>query len=294
MAFVPAPPAGVKVRHLLEAVSQLARVHGYGCISWSSVVTPDRLKRHVTAMTARSDPILMAVGLHPDLPWLGELNDLKPSHLPFHSRAALFSDVWPILHAAFLHSPWSFYMHGLASGFWDTVVAWLEDAASTVFLLLPKAIRQMVVQEWACISRQTAVPVDAPDWFGGWEALNMRVKSLNKYGLDIEVVMNAVEKMVFFVAFVVIHPPCKHEVQSKGGVDSNLVITACTSKFVRMTDFIYHLARMCLRWPPVLKPKVRGLRSRGWDVPVLHAMASVDCPSHVCAGLHSLLLVSFD
>jgi hypothetical protein len=52
-------------------------------------------------------------------------------------------------------------VQALRTGFLEAFTVWLEDVVSVVFLLLPKAIRQQVVQEWACILRQTVFPVGA-------------------------------------------------------------------------------------------------------------------------------------
>lgn len=121
----------------------------------------------------------------------------------------------------------------------------------------------------------------------GWAAINMRVKSTNKFGLAIETVLESLDHALHFFALLSSFSPCAHEVRRSLALEPHEALppTACaaldtaTHMLERAADYAYHAARFLVRWTPLTRVKASCLLSTTlWIEATLAA-------SHPCAAM---------
>jgi hypothetical protein len=262
---------------IVEALSHFAAALGYGSQSPALPVDADRLHRQshsLSQVLGAGDPLLHAFSqsVGSPLAWIAEYAGSEArggAGRTFDARARRITQLTPLLHASFLFDPSKFILEGMRCGYIASLMIMLEEIVSVLFLLLPKAIRQQCTQEWACIVRSTTYLAGTvvPAYEAGWDAINNRVKSTNKFGLDIVVVMSSLAALTHFLFLVASYPACEHELkktlQGVAVVPQPVVaiITQATHILERCADYLYHACRMLIRWIPLTKFKASILLS---------------------------------
>lgn len=255
---------------IVEALAHFAAALGYGSQSPALPVDAERLRlqsHSLAQVLGAGDPLLHAFSqsVGSPLAWIAEYAGSEArggAGRTFDARARRITQLMPLLHASFVFDPSTFVLEGMRCGFLASLMIMLEEIVSVLFLLLPKAIRQQCVQEWACIVRSTAYPAGTivPAYEAGWDAINNRVKSTNKFGLDINTVMAALASMTHFLFLVSSYPACEHEHKKSLSVavvplPVVAIITQATHILERCADYLYHACRMLIRWIPLTKFK---------------------------------------
>ena len=257
------PKQGHWTIKIIETLAKFAEVLGYGSISPSNTTAkPEKIRRFAHSLDqplGEGDPLVFAITQSPaPLHWMSELADVEirggGAARTFELRSRRMMALLPLLHATFRIEPAEFLIQAHQLGLLQYWLNFFEELVSVLFLLLPKAIRQQCVQEWAVMLRSTSYPAGSivPEYESGWAAINMRVKSTNKFGLAIETVMSTLEQMMHFLFTLSAYPPCIHELKShlkseSIPISTHATLTAATSILQRFADYAFHACRFLIR-----------------------------------------------